>query len=416
MKPNFRYKRSALVIGMTGLVVFILVRCSGKDNKEQPYADARKFENYAGSAKCGTCHKEIYENHIRTAHYLTGQPAIDKFLKGSFEEGTNVFHYTPDLQVRMEKRDSGYYQHIFYQGEDKMSLRFDIVIGSGVMGQSYLNWRNGRLFQMPITFFTAANQWSTSPGFPEKRVMIDRPITSRCLECHACFAQGVGGTEMEPESFDPKKIIYGVTCEKCHGPGAMHVKFHEENPGEKKGKYITNPAALSRIQQLDACALCHSGKWEKSKPSFSFKPGDKLTDYFVPKEFDDKALSANDAEVHGNQYGLLHASQCFKNSDMTCNTCHNTHVNQRGATEMFSSRCITCHDTKADNFRTPAHRQATNIQKNCIDCHMPLRPSNIITVKLEGQDKNVASLIRSHYIAIYPDSVLKYTHLNKSSQ
>lgn len=409
MKIQFRYKRSLTVTGVIVLIVFILARCSGKSEKDKAYADGSKFENYAGPEKCAACHKDIYESHIKTAHYLTGQPATDKFVKGSFEEGSNVFHYTPDLQVRMEKRDSGYYQHVFYKGEDKMSLRFDIVIGSGTMGQSFLNWRDGRLYQMPITFFTAANQWSTSPGFPEKRVMMDRPITSRCLECHATFAQGVGGTDMEPLSFDPHKIIFGVSCEKCHGPAAEHVKFHEGNPGEKKGKYIVNPSSLSRTQQLDVCALCHSGKWEKSKPSFTFTPGHNLTDYFVAKSFNDKELSANDAEVHGNQYGLLQASQCFKNSEMTCNSCHNTHVPQRGSTELFSQKCQACHDIKSDNFKTATHQKVTAIQNNCIDCHMPLRPSNVITVKLEDQEKNVASLIRSHYIAIYPDSVLKYS-------
>lgn len=409
MKTLFRHKKSLFVTAVIVVIVFILVRCSGRNEKDKAYADGTKFENYAGPEKCAACHKDIYASHIQTAHYLTCQPGTEKYIKGSFEEGKNIFHYTPDLFVKMEKRDSGFYQNIFFQGEDKMVLRFDITIGSGIMGQSYLNWRNGRLYQMPITYFHAADQWSTSPGFPEKRVMFDRPITSRCLECHGSFAAGVGGTALEPDSFKPGKIIFGVTCEKCHGPAAMHVKFHEENPAAKKAKYIVNPASLSRQKQLDVCALCHSGRLEKTKPSFSFTAGNDLFDYFVPKAVDDKALSASDAEVHGNQYGLLHASQCFKNSEMTCITCHNTHVNQRGSVEMFSQKCMTCHDIKADNFRTVTHQKVAAIQNNCIDCHMPLRPSNVITVKLQDQERNVASLIRSHYIAVYPDSVLKYS-------
>jgi hypothetical protein len=47
-------------------------------------------------------------------------------------------------------------------------MRFDMVIGSGVMGQSFLTWRNNKLYQLPITYFTAADQWSNSPGFQMK--------------------------------------------------------------------------------------------------------------------------------------------------------------------------------------------------------------------------------------------------------
>lgn len=413
MKMKIRYNRSAIIISVIAAAVIILVQCTRKQ-EDRSWANARNFANYAGTEKCGTCHKDIYESHIKTAHYLTCQPAEAQFLKGSFEEGKNVFHYTPELFVRMEKKDSGYYQRIFYQGEEKMAIRFDIVIGSGVMGQSFLNWRNGRLFQMPITYFHEADQWSTSPGFPEKKVIIDRPITARCLECHTGFALGMGGTELEPETFDREKILYGVTCEKCHGPGARHVAFHQEHPGEKKGMYIVNTGNLSRQAQLEACALCHSGRLEKTRPSFSFVAGDRLNDFFVPKQFDDKAMSANDAEVHGNQYGLLQASKCFKNSQLSCNTCHNTHVTQRGETATFSAACMKCHDTKAAAFMTPAHQQPEALQANCIDCHMPLRPSNVITVRLQGEDHNEASLIRSHFISVYPDSVTKYRHSKKA--
>ena len=34
--------------------------------------DENKF---AGSAACASCHKDIYESHIKTAHYLDSRPA-----------------------------------------------------------------------------------------------------------------------------------------------------------------------------------------------------------------------------------------------------------------------------------------------------------------------------------------------------
>src|SRR5215813_12089318 len=209
MKGNAKYRRSFLVVSMMVSLVFLMTRCinNEKKNKETVSLDARKFESYAGSEKCASCHKDIYEKHLQTAHHLTSQLAEKRYIKGSFDKDSNKYWYTPDLLLAMEQRDSGFYQVVYFKGQEKMSMRFDISIGSGIMGQSFLERRNDRLFQMPITYFAAAHQWSNSPGFPNDKVLTDRPVTSRCLECHATFAQGEGGTEMEPVSFPRNKMI-----------------------------------------------------------------------------------------------------------------------------------------------------------------------------------------------------------------
>lgn len=403
MLYEIKYRRTALVISAIAVSVFALVRCAGKSQKEKQPGEEKTsaFAQYAGDEKCSSCHKDIFEQHLQTAHHLTSQPAEARYIRGSFDKGSNSFSYTPDLKVQMEKRDSGYYQVIYFKGEEKMAIRFDIVIGSGVMGQSYLNWRRDHLFQMPVTYFSAAEQWSNSPGFPEDKVLTDRPVTSRCFECHVTFAEGSGGTPMEPAGFEKSKILYGIGCEKCHGPSAKHVTWHQEHPEDKKGQYTLNPSSFTRQQQLDLCALCHGGKIQKIKPSFEFTAGDKLEDYFSLNIIVDAAMASGEVEVHGNQYGLLQASKCFKSSTMTCFTCHDSHENERSKMELYSSRCVTCHDLKKAGFNTPAHSRITSIEKNCIDCHMPAQPSKAIAVKLQGEATPRASLIRSHYIGIY---------------
>lgn len=401
MYSRIQYRHSFLVISAVLLTVFFFTQCISNDNQADKTTNRKDFESYAGSEKCASCHQSIYKKHLQTAHFLTSQPAQKETIKGSFEKGSNNYWYTPSLLLSMEKRDSGFYQVVYFKEQEKMAMRFDITIGSGIMGQSYLNWRGGRLYQMPVTYFTAASQWSNSPGFPKEKVLTDRPVTSRCLECHATFAQGEGGTAMEPASFSKDKIIFGVGCENCHGPAAMHVDYQIKHPGEKTAKFIVNPSSLSRQQQLDICALCHGGKIQKTQPSFSFTAGEKLSDYFTSMTVSQTAMSSGEVEIHGNQYGLLQASKCFKQSNLTCNTCHNTHENERGNMALFSGRCITCHDIKANNFKTGTHNEVLNIEQNCIDCHMPQQESKAIAVFLQGENKLHASLIRSHYIGIY---------------
>jgi transposase-like protein len=409
MSGKIKYKRIVLVLITITAIVCLLSQCITQKNKNETTIAPAVFEDYSGSEKCAACHKDIYKNHISTAHYHTGQPATANFLKGHFEKGKNTYSYTPSLVVSMEKRDSGFYQVVTYKGEEKIAMRFDMVIGSGVMGQSFLTTRNNRLYQLPITWFTAANQWSISPGFPLSKVMIDRPVTARCLECHATYAQSVSGTEMEPLEFDYNKILYGVSCEKCHGPAAKHIEYHISHTADSVPKFIVNPAALSRQQQLDVCALCHGGKIPKTKPSFQFTAGKKLSDYFITDTLSDNAVKSGNVDVHGNQYGLLRASKCFRmSSAMTCNTCHNSHKNERGNDALFSSRCTGCHSTTANEFKTPTHKQVTNIQNNCIDCHMPSQDSRAIAVFLEGAQKLVASKLRTHFIGIYDEETKKF--------
>lgn len=59
----------------------------------------------------------------------------------------------------------------------------------------------------------------------------------------------------------------------------------------------------------------------------------------------------------------------------------------------------------------------SSIKENCIDCHMPLRPSKTITELLPGKARPTAALIRSHDIAIYPEEtkkILAIFKLNKN--
>jgi hypothetical protein len=399
--------KSLLMCLLILAVVAICVTCIGENktnNKlvKEEQINAVAFEDFAGDEKCISCHKDFYNQHLSTAHHLTALPASEKSILGSFNKKDNSYNYTSDIRLVMEKRDSGFYQVAYFKGEEKKAMRFDIVVGSGKMGQSYLTWRNDRLYQLPITYFTAANQWSNSPGFPAKKVMIDRPVTARCLECHTTFAEGVPATAMEPMAFNHKKIIYGIGCEKCHGPAKKHVAFHSEHPSEKDGKFIVNLAKLSRTQQMDACALCHGGNIQKTKPSYQFIAGNSLSDFFTMDSLNFLAAQNGNIDVHGNQVGLLQATKCFKGSKMlSCITCHDSHSNQRGNLAYFSAKCISCHQTTDQNMKTKSHQAVVSIQQNCIDCHMPVETSKSIAVYLEGQETPKASIIRSHFIGVY---------------
>jgi hypothetical protein len=403
------YQRSIIITLILGLSVFLLAKCvNNSQSKKKETSD--EFKKFAGSQTCANCHKDIYEKHLHTEHHLTSAVVNEKNVLGSFMTGSNVFVFDPLTNVTMEKRDSGFYQVEYKNGGEVRKGRFDIVIGSGRKGQSYLNWIRNRLVQLPITYFSPAGQWSNSPGYPPQTVAFYRPITSRCLECHSTYFEKISDTSQRLEDFDRTKIIYTVDCEKCHGPGADHVKFQSENPTVKEAKYIVNPGKLSRDRLLDLCTLCHGGALTKTKPSFSFQAGDTISNYF---SLQTAALNADNIDVHGNQVGLLSLSKCFTIGKVTCINCHSIHENENGQTKIFSQRCMTCHSDGHGKICKMTNEIGPVIKENCIDCHMPKQLSHAVAVYLQGADAPTPALMRTHYIKVYPDETQKILNLLK---
>ncbi|MEP6594764.1 MAG: cytochrome c3 family protein [Ginsengibacter sp.] len=394
-----------VTVVLIAVVYLGTVMCNSFKAENKPLAIFHpNGKQFAGSATCVNCHKNIFESHKLTAHFLTSTPAHIETVKGSFKQGENVFNLNERLSVTMEKVIDGLFQVGYIDGVETMRQPFDIVIGSGRKGQTYLFWHENILFQLPVSYYTPLNSWCGSPGYPTDQILFNRNIPGRCLECHGTYFKNTAATN-GIEEYDKNQIIYGVDCERCHGPAADHVTWQLNNPQDKKAKYIINPALLSRQQKLDNCALCHSGLRKSSQPSFSFVVGDTLNNYSAP---DYNIDSSAELDVHGNQYGLLTASKCFEMSTMDCSSCHNVHVKESNNLKVFSQRCMTCHNAANHNFCTQPSMKGLVLEDNCIDCHMPALPSNKIFVNVADKSKSTADLVRTHLIKIYKEQVKDY--------
>jgi hypothetical protein len=273
-----------------------------------------------------------------------------------------------------------------------------------------LSWISNHLIELPVSYFTQVHQWANSPGYPLSPIIFNRPVTTRCLECHSTYAQTVNYNPDIPPVFDSTQMILTVGCEKCHGPAAKHVAYEMQHQ-DSAGTFIINPAKLSKQLSLDVCALCHSGRLQQITAPFQFVAGDSISRFF---EITDAAKKAGIMDVHGNQLGLLSASKCFQLSKtMTCETCHNPHKNERGNTALFSQRCRSCHTNEHTNIDGSLNDVFMN---NCIDCHMPLQESTSISFLLQNKEQPVNARMRTHYITIYTDETRKFIEHNSSLQ
>jgi len=388
-------RKYQLVTGLITIAIFGLLtleNCS--QNKKTP--DASTQIQYAGSQSCARCHADIYEQHLQSFHHLTTVAATGQTLKGDFDSA-NKFYLNDDLFIAAEKKQDSFFQTAYVSGVPRLSRPFDIIVGSGKRGQTSIYWFQNYLFELPLTWFTETNEWTISPGYSRK-AGFNRPITSRCLECHSTYFQDITNKDSKADEFSKTNYILGVECEKCHGPGAEHIAFHDKNPEEKTGHAIFNPAKGTRQQSLDLCRYCHGGRLSKSKPSFTFQPGDKLFDFFR----EDTGRPVSDIDVHGNQYGMLAASKCFRNSTMTCLTCHDAHKNQSAQAAQFYVSCETCHSSSSHTDCKLASSVSRDVLRtNCISCHMPEEASKAIMVIRNGQSIPTSAHMRSHYIAVY---------------
>lgn len=391
-------KQSAVLLSIVAVVYTGNAICDFLDNDSYRRPIGAPG-NFAGSESCAGCHAAIYKSHIQTAHYADSRPARAEFIKGSFEQGKNRFVYNQWMYVLLEKKNKKLFQTAYINEIPTQSAPFDIVIGSGRKGQTYLYWDGDMLYQLPVSYFTLQDKWCNSPGYSSRFIRFDRIIPAQCLECHSTYIKVIEDQD-NISSFDKSTIIYGIDCERCHGPAAEHVSFHQANPSEKQARFITGTQQLTRQQRLDACAICHSGFRKQVKQPFTYQTGDELEKHSIASFTGENSATL---DVHGNQYGLLTASQCFIKSQMDCSSCHNVHINEVNQPALFSQRCIACHGETTHPVLAPAFEDIRALEKNCVDCHMPMLPSKNIVLNVADASELVPDTVRTHRIAIYPE-------------
>ena len=355
---------------------------------------------FAGDAACAACHEKEANAYLTSPHRGDSAPATAHTILGNFTPGKNVVRTdNPNLIFAMIADDGRYFQSAVNLGDPGdvkgRAEPIDIVIGSGRRGQTYLYWKGDALFELPISYWTRTHEWINSPGYPEGEVHFNRPIIPRCLECHSTRFDAVS----EPNVFARDDLVLGIGCEKCHGPGAVHVERERSAHPPAAGSEeiaIVNPARLSHERQMDVCALCHAGVGDPIVPSGSWRPGDRLADYLkiTPPPPD------MPVDVHGNQVNALERSKCYTSGELTCATCHNVHARQENV-DAFSAHCLECHAVNAcGRFGTMGEA----IRTKCVECHMPEGKSKGLHSDTEG--RMLQAELRQHRIAIYPEAGL----------
>ena len=360
--------------------------------------------NYVGMNTCKLCHQSIYNSFIKTGMGKSFDIASKSKSSADFSK-PGIYDKIADLHYKAYwNKDSLYIHEFRIQKNETLYSRkeqVNFIIGSGQHTNSHLQINNGYLNQMPMTYYTQKKKWDLPPGFENGiNTRFTRKIGLECISCHNAYPNLIIGSENKYQSMPS-----GIDCERCHGPGSIHVKQRQNGSKIDTSKYIdysiVNPAKLSIDEQFDVCQRCHlqgNAILKENKSFFDFKPGQKLSNYisvFLPKY-----TNSNTEFIMASHADRLKQSACFIKSyekiqnknilkpykeAMTCITCHNPHVSVRETNaNVFNDACLSCHNTKTENENTKLKLQNAhklfkkNTWSNCVSCHMPVSGSSDI--------------------------------------
>jgi len=348
------------------------------------YLNTQPGVKYVGDEVCGSCHASEYKSFKQTAMgkstSVPSQHDLDGLSKPfTFSNSTLNRIYTVYAQngrmyhAESERDESG--QLVF---SDAHEIAY--VVGAGEIGKSYLVTKGNEFFVSPISFYTRVNGWDLSPGYDRSLFRgFTREAAELCLDCHTGQPRFVSG---KPDHLQqPPFRFLSISCERCHGPGAIHVRQRKAGAA-LKGSIdfaIVNPRELPAEIRDDVCAQCHfMGDAQVLRPGknyLDFRPGtslDKVVATFsVPAKIKANRFFAL------NQFEQLKLSRCAIASKgrLGCISCHDPHVESHGAeaAQYFRARCLTCHSVASCRASADS-RRATSVPDDCVTCHMPKQP------------------------------------------
>lgn len=347
-----------------------------------------QYSGYVGTAACSKCHVEISRHWEHSLHGEMMRPARTTTVEGDFTQGKIVLHASTYLL----RQQSGNY---FITESDLTGTpqehKVEYTLGRHRVQHYLTTLADGRIIVLPPTWDNVGRKWihDVDLGNPEEDPAVE--IQTWNKTCYSCHVSG------EKKNFNTEQLRYattwqdfGVSCERCHGPGKEHVAAARAKltnsdrvaAADKSAidKSIVNPAKLDPTRSTMVCAQCHSFR---DIYVDDFKPGSTYYDYFLPV-MEHRLPDSNDPAYWpdgrprwlSNEVIALWQSQCFLKGGASCVTCHSEahdiNVDHNPQLRAENGKlCLRCHTRIAARVVAHTHHGQNSAGSSCLACHMP---------------------------------------------
>lgn len=368
-------------------------------------------EGYIGAEACGECHPDNYASWHDSYHRTMTQVATAASAATAFDDV--VLEFADSSVGKVTLRQTG--EQLWADFEEKDSLgrlhikRRPIVMMTGshhAQGYWYPSGESRDLMRFPFMYRMDQQRWITDRANfliqPEEHLLshTEGVWNHLCDRCHTTRPQ----PRLEEDGhYDTHVVDFGIACEACHGPGAVHAQSIADGDDEIG---IVNPLSLSARRSAEVCGQCHAEVAFKTKKDYFnwvkngdyYQSGESLEDHLKIKRADVHAFWQDGmVRISGREFNGLLQSPCFTHDDpsrqMSCLSCHVMHqpvddprarkewANDQLKYSMDSNRpglhnnqaCTQCHEEYVDEEKlvSHTHHAPTSAGSICYNCHMP---------------------------------------------
>ncbi len=387
---------TVLVLSLITVLVMTLSHCNSDTStalepagEEGPrYLNHNDTVAYLGIDACRQCHAEIYQTFIHTG--MGSSFGVADTHKSIASIGSNSLLHDPNLKLTYHpywEGDSLYLQEFRLHDSGDTLYQFiqaiDYVVGSGQHTNSHIIEQNGYLTQAPFTWYAQKQQLDLPPGFEGgNNSRFSRKIGLECTSCHNSIPEAFVKGSINKYA----KVPMAIDCERCHGPGELHVKRVSSgqlvDTARDTDYSIVNVKKLPADLQFEVCQRCHlqgNTVLQPGKSFLDFKPGMKLSE--VMEVYLPRYSNADDEFIMASHIDRFRQSECVIQGaeGFNCISCHNPHITVKETKiEKFNSTCGNCHRGAPAHECTEEESKLRAANFNCVSCHMPASGSTDI--------------------------------------
>lgn len=349
--------------------ILILISCEdGGYHSIQDWNDEVAQAQFVGSESCKECHQKEYDEWQQSHHYKSMEVADSTTILGNFDNKTIEFN---GIKYKFFKKGKQYFVHT--EGENNTYSDFEIKYTFGFIPlQQYLiAFPNGKLQTLLVAWNDKQKQWyhlqpNMKVHHPDWMHWTGGSMNwnNMCADCHSTLLKK--NYETTHQSYHTTYSIINVSCESCHGPQSVHLKFYKNL--NKYSNSVPPPQYLSKKTPakdlVDKCARCHA---RRSQLTEYFNYQGHFLDHYDPSLLEYPTYEY-DGQFKDEDYEFASFTQSkMYHFNVSCRDCHHMHTMQ--LKKRGNDLCLSCHLPKYNTYNHHFHKENTDASQ-CINCHM----------------------------------------------